>query len=262
MFGHHGSILRFHHREPLAADELILPPATFDDVRRQVVGVARHRDRLRAAGQHLKRGLLLYGPPGVGKTHTVRYLVGELTGHHDRAAQRRHAARDQAGLLDRAHAPAGDDRGRGRRPDRPAARHVRGRRPCCSCCSTRWTVSTRTPTWSSCSPPTGPTCSRTRWRRGPGGSTRPCTSALPDREARRRLVELYRRGLELDDSPARHVLDRTDGVTASFLKELLRRAAVVAADREGSAASTAAVRRLGRRPRRRPSTTCSTRATG
>lgn len=27
------------------------------------------------------------------------------------------------------------------------------------------------------------------------------------------------------------VLDRTDGVTASFLKELLRRAAVVAADR-------------------------------
>ena len=28
------------------------------------------------------------------------------------------------------------------------------------------------------------------------------------------------------------MLDRTDGVTASFLKELLRRAAVVAADRE------------------------------
>ena len=79
MFGHHGSILRFHHREPLAPDELILPTATFDDVRRQVVGVARHRDRLRSAGQHLKRGLLLYGPPGVGKTHTVRYLVGELS---------------------------------------------------------------------------------------------------------------------------------------------------------------------------------------
>ena len=32
------------------------------------------------------------------------------------------------------------------------------------------------------------------------------------------------------------MLDRTDGVTASFLKELLRRAAVVAADREGTAA--------------------------
>ena len=63
----------------MSAGELILPAETFDDVRRQVVGVARHRDALRAAGQHLKRGLLLYGPPGVGKTHTVRYLVGELT---------------------------------------------------------------------------------------------------------------------------------------------------------------------------------------
>ena len=64
---------------------------------------------------------------------------------------------------------------------------------------------------------------------------------LPDREARRRLVELYRRGLELDDSRLDTVLDRTDGVTASFLKELLRRAAVVAADREGRRASADAV---------------------
>ena len=78
MFGRQGSFLRFHRRETLSQDELILPAATFDDVRRQVVGVARHREALRSAGQHLKRGLLLYGPPGVGKTHTVRYLVGEL----------------------------------------------------------------------------------------------------------------------------------------------------------------------------------------
>jgi MoxR-like ATPase len=33
---------------------------------------------LRAAGQHLKRGLLLHGAPGTGKTHTVRYLIGRL----------------------------------------------------------------------------------------------------------------------------------------------------------------------------------------
>jgi ATP-dependent 26S proteasome regulatory subunit len=59
---------------------------------------------------------------------------------------------------------------------------------------------------------------------------------LPDREARRRLVALYRRGLDLDESRVEEVLDRTDGVTASFLKELLRRAAVVAAEREETAA--------------------------
>jgi hypothetical protein len=30
--------------------------------------------------QHLKRGLLLYGPPGTGKTHTTRYVVQHLDG--------------------------------------------------------------------------------------------------------------------------------------------------------------------------------------
>jgi ATP-dependent 26S proteasome regulatory subunit len=55
---------------------------------------------------------------------------------------------------------------------------------------------------------------------------------LPDRESRRRLIELYRGSLEIDLTRIDTILDRTDGVTASFLKELLRRAAVVAADRE------------------------------
>jgi ATP-dependent 26S proteasome regulatory subunit len=53
---------------------------------------------------------------------------------------------------------------------------------------------------------------------------------LPDAEGRRRLLDLYRRGLDLDTSRLDEVLARTDGVTASFLKELLRRAAVIAAD--------------------------------
>ena len=44
------------------------------------IGMGQHRDRLLAHGQHLKRGVLLYGPPGTGKTHTVRYLVGASPG--------------------------------------------------------------------------------------------------------------------------------------------------------------------------------------
>jgi DNA polymerase III delta prime subunit len=38
------------------------------------------RDRPLAAGPHLKRGLLLHGPPGTGKTHTVRFLIRSLVG--------------------------------------------------------------------------------------------------------------------------------------------------------------------------------------
>jgi hypothetical protein len=75
-----GSPIAFLRRPQLERDRLILPDETLAAVERQVLGVAALRDRLRAAGQHLKRGLLLYGPPGTGKTHTVRYLLGQLEG--------------------------------------------------------------------------------------------------------------------------------------------------------------------------------------
>jgi hypothetical protein len=75
-----GSPITFLRRPTLDRAGLVLPDATLDAVERQVLDVAALRDRLRAAGQHLKRGLLLYGPPGTGKTHTVRYLLGRLDG--------------------------------------------------------------------------------------------------------------------------------------------------------------------------------------
>ena len=83
MFGQgHGSggVLRFHDRPVLRRDMVVLPPAVLDDIERQVIGVARHAGRLLASGQHLKRGVLLHGSPGTGKTHTIRYLLGQLDG--------------------------------------------------------------------------------------------------------------------------------------------------------------------------------------
>jgi cell division protease FtsH len=70
--------VRFHHRPTLSADDVVLPPGVLAAVERQVIGVARHREVLRAAGHPLKRGVLLFGPPGTGKTHTVRYLLAQL----------------------------------------------------------------------------------------------------------------------------------------------------------------------------------------
>lgn len=76
--GEYGS-LRFMRRPELSRDGLVLPEDTLSQIEDHVIGVARHRERLLDAGQHLKRGVLLYGPPGTGKTHTVRYLLAQLT---------------------------------------------------------------------------------------------------------------------------------------------------------------------------------------
>src|SRR5262249_14437117 len=59
-------------------DQIVLPDELLENVERQVLGIGRHSGRLLASGQHLKRGILLYGAPGTGKTHTVRYLLGQL----------------------------------------------------------------------------------------------------------------------------------------------------------------------------------------
>jgi len=76
--GHRHGGLTFMRRPTLERDELVLPDDTIARIERHVAGVAAHESRLRAAGQHLKRGILLYGPPGTGKTHTIRYLLSQL----------------------------------------------------------------------------------------------------------------------------------------------------------------------------------------
>ena len=68
----------FHRRPDLARDQLVLPEAVLASIEQHVFGIAEHRERLRASDLHVKRGLLLHGPPGTGKTHTVRYLISRV----------------------------------------------------------------------------------------------------------------------------------------------------------------------------------------
>ncbi|MGO1383704.1 MAG: AAA family ATPase [Arachnia sp.] len=71
----------FLQRPEVPAEEVILPDGVLDRIATHVLGVAAHTDTLRHFGQHLKRGILLYGAPGTGKTHTVRHLVGRSPDH-------------------------------------------------------------------------------------------------------------------------------------------------------------------------------------
>jgi cell division protease FtsH len=52
---------------------------------------------------------------------------------------------------------------------------------------------------------------------------------LPAAPERERLLALYSRGLESDVSDWSRIVDQTDGVTAAFLRELLRQAALAGA---------------------------------
>jgi ATP-dependent 26S proteasome regulatory subunit len=234
MFGDRGAALQFHRRPSLTEDEVILPAGTLATIRRQVVGVAEHRERLLRARQHLKRGLLLYGPPGVGKTHSVRYLISRLDG-----VTIVQLTGDSLGLIGTACSVA-----RTLQPAMVVVEDVdliaedRGMHPghhpllfqllneMDGLAEDVDVVFLLTTNRAELLEPA--------LAARPGRVDQAVPLELPDADSRLRLFRLYRGRLSVDESRLDTVIARTEGVTASFLKELLRRAALVAASETDS----------------------------
>jgi hypothetical protein len=77
--GHFGEVgLEVRTLPRIERDRIVLPDGVLERIERHTLGFAEQADRLRAAGRHVKRGLLLYGPPGTGKTPTAMYLAGQM----------------------------------------------------------------------------------------------------------------------------------------------------------------------------------------
>ena len=234
MFGDRGAALKFHRRPSVSETQVILPAETLATIQRQVVGVAEHRERLLGAGQHLKRGLLLYGPPGVGKTHSVRYLTSQLEG-----VTIVQLTGDSLGLISTACSVA-----RTLQPAMVVVEDVdliaedRGMHPghhpllfqllneMDGLAEDVDVVFLLTTNRADLLEPA--------LAARPGRVDQAVPLDLPDGEARARLFELYRGGLVIDQSRLNTVIARTEGVTASFLKELLRRSALIAANESSS----------------------------
>ncbi|MGA4839524.1 AAA family ATPase [Streptomyces sp. G45] len=231
-FGEGLGPFRFHRRPDLARDGIVLPPGLLDRVERQVVGVARQRERLRAAGQHLRRGLLLYGPPGTGKTHTVRYLLSGLPDFTvvllsgvtidaigPACALARMLQPALVVLEDCDLVAESRDLGDGEQPllfqvlnemdglgdDADVAFLLTTNR-----------ADLLEPALA----------------QRPGRVDLAVEIPLPDAAGRRQLLALYGGGLGLGEELVEEVVARTEGTTASFTKELVRRAVLVSAERD------------------------------
>ena len=222
-------LVTFLPRPQLTKDDVILPAGRLDGVEEHVIGIARHAAGLLAAGQHLKRGVLLYGPPGTGKTHTVRYLIGRLEGYT--VVQLTGAAMQ---FLDQAVALA--------RRMRPAVivledvdlvaedREMHESSPLLfSLLDAMDGLAEDADVVFVLTTNRIEVLERALTER-PGRVDLAVEIPRPDADGRKALLRLYARRLRLDaDLDA--VVERTAGVTASYIKELIRRA-VLAALRE------------------------------
>ena len=74
------TLIAFHRLPRVVREDVILPAGVLERIERHTIVFAEQAERLLAAGRSLKRGLLLYGPPGVGKTLTVLYLSRRMAG--------------------------------------------------------------------------------------------------------------------------------------------------------------------------------------
>ncbi|ABS05291.1 AAA family ATPase [Kineococcus radiotolerans] len=226
----HNAGITFLHRPEVSAEDVVLPDGALERIARHVVGVGAHAQRLARAGQHLKRGVLLYGPPGTGKTLTVRHLVSRardstvvlLSGQSlalvTTAAHLARAMQPAIVVLEDCDLVAED---RGQSPgERPllfelldAMDGLDGDADVAFLLTTN----------------RADLLERALAQR-PGRVDLAVEVPLPDEAARHALFRLYARGLGVSDEVLREAAARSAGVTASFARELLRRAVLVGAE--------------------------------
>ncbi|MDE8667958.1 ATP-binding protein [Pseudarthrobacter sp. H3Y2-7] len=228
----------FHHRPSLPASDVILPAGLLQKVVDHTVGIATHRESLRDHGQHLKRGILLYGRPGTGKTHTVRHLLSLSEGSTAILLSGGSLARiSDAARMARALQPSivvledcdliAEDRSFGHGPQPLLFEVLDAMDGLDPDADVAFVLTTNRPDM----------LERALAQR-PGRVDLAVEIPLPAHAERVRLLELYGRLVAFSPAALDAAAEQTEGTTASFARELVRRA-VVAAALEGGPVSDA-----------------------
>jgi ATP-dependent 26S proteasome regulatory subunit len=219
----------FHARPALAASDVILPDGLLEKVSDHTLGIAEHRESLNKYGQHLKRGVLLYGRPGTGKTHTVRYLLSRSDGVTAILLSGGSLARiSEAAAMARALQPSivvledcdliAEDRSFGHGPQPLLFEVLDAMDGLASDADVAFVLTTNRVDM----------LERSLAQR-PGRVDLAVEIPLPAQPERVSLIRLYASGIPFSSHAIEDAAARTEGTTASFARELVRRAVVAGA---------------------------------
>ncbi|MEN3001150.1 MAG: ATP-binding protein [Armatimonadota bacterium] len=223
---------RFIKLEPIQREQIILPETIKQVIERNTIGFLQQAEHLRRSGRSLKRGILLYGKPGTGKTLTARWLASTLSGVTTivLAAEQLEAVRiacQMARLLQPALVIMEDvdliasPRDPQRHPFYQITLHqlLNEMDGIESEAQVLFLLTTNRPEMLEPALVTRP-----------GRIDQAIHLPLPDAECRRQLFELYGRGMHLMLTEYERFIQRTEGASPAFIQELLRRAALIAAE--------------------------------
>jgi ATP-dependent Clp protease adapter protein ClpS len=226
--------IKVHKLPPVDREDVILPEATLKLLDRNVLSFVGNRDALRRLGQSTRKGILLYGPPGTGKTHTIRYLATNLPDHTTLIITAEQVAllgayMNLARLLQPTMVVIEDvdliarDRERMGACEEPLLNKLLNEMDGLKeDADILFVLTTNRPEQLE-----GALAGR------PGRIDQAIEVPLPAEIGRAKLVRLYGRGLLLDQTVIDEAARRTEGVSAAFIKELMRRIAQGSIARDG-----------------------------
>jgi len=215
--------------------DVILPEATLKLLDRNTLRFVESRAQLRRLGQSCRKGILLYGPPGTGKTHTIRYLASNLPDHTTiimtaaqitmldeymelaRLLQPSMVVIEDVDLIARDRDDMGSPCEEAMLND--LLNQMDGLK---EDADILFVLTTNRPEQLE-----GALAGR------PGRVDQAIEVPLPDEVGRGKLIRLYGKGLPLEEAIVAEAAERTNGVSAAFIKELMRRVAQSSIIRDG-----------------------------